>query len=216
MGRNISRANYCVLAISILMSMFLLSEIVANPHSVFAMGSSYEDCAGHNLKKINTIASQSLQLTKKVQYEARKYPVRLKKTISVVGEIQNDLNRVKNLTAYRIKTTDYVVRSEMDRFMQGGIAQRKEFNDVMELLFSVFRESIEEQNADKQYWLNKLSEMNKIGETLGDYLTQLNDAVIEINEQCEEPKRLHKPQYKLQEKSVPEKSLVPSKPAVVR
>ena len=50
-------------------------------------------------------------------------------------------------------------------------------NDAMATLFMVFRESIQEANADKAYFLSRLQEMNQIAEALGDYLRELNDGL---------------------------------------
>ena len=50
-------------------------------------------------------------------------------------------------------------------------------HDVQAILFMVFRESIQQTNADKRYWLGRLQDMNKISEALGDYLKQLNDGL---------------------------------------
>ena len=50
-------------------------------------------------------------------------------------------------------------------------------NDAMATLFMVFRESIQEANADKAYFLSRLKEMNQIAEALGDYLRELNEGL---------------------------------------
>jgi len=50
-------------------------------------------------------------------------------------------------------------------------------NDVMATLFMVFRESIQQTNEDKRYFLQRLQEMNQIAEALGDYLRELNDGL---------------------------------------
>lgn len=48
---------------------------------------------------------------------------------------------------------------------------------IMETLFLVFRESIEETNKDKQYFLTKLKMYNDMGEALSDYLKELTTAM---------------------------------------
>lgn len=48
---------------------------------------------------------------------------------------------------------------------------------IMETLFLVFRESIEETNEDKQYFLTKLKMFNDMGEALSDYLRELTTAM---------------------------------------
>lgn len=50
---------------------------------------------------------------------------------------------------------------------------------IMETLFMVFRESIEEMNEDKQYFLEKLKMYNDMGEELSEYLKELNDVMNE-------------------------------------
>ena len=51
-----------------------------------------------------------------------------------------------------------------------------EDTDTMALLFEIFKESIEDANKDKRYWLTKLKKMNEIAEAMGDYLQELNAA----------------------------------------
>ncbi len=65
-----------------------------------------------------------------------------------------------------------------------GVLLAKEISkgsDIMATLFLVFRESIEETNEDKKYFLEKLRMMNKISQALGDYLKELNELTIEVN-----------------------------------
>lgn len=47
--------------------------------------------------------------------------------------------------------------------------------DVAAALYHVFRESIEQQNEDKRYWLKRLEEMNEISDALSDYQEHLRD-----------------------------------------
>jgi len=57
--------------------------------------------------------------------------------------------------------------------------------DVMAGLFTVFRESIEQTNADKKYFLEKLAQHNKVAEALGDYLAELAESLLpESGEGC--------------------------------
>jgi len=51
--------------------------------------------------------------------------------------------------------------------------------DVMSALFHVFKESIEQTNEDKQYFLSKLADMNEIAEAMSDYLKELNEAFVD-------------------------------------
>jgi hypothetical protein len=49
--------------------------------------------------------------------------------------------------------------------------------DVMRTLYMVFRESIQQTNEDKSYWIEKLNRHNEISNALGEYLKELNDAL---------------------------------------
>jgi len=51
--------------------------------------------------------------------------------------------------------------------------------NVMEVLFLVFQESIDEANSDKKYMLDKLSMLNDMGEAMDDYLSELVDVAHE-------------------------------------
>jgi hypothetical protein len=53
--------------------------------------------------------------------------------------------------------------------------------DVMGALFAAFKESIEQTNSDKKYFLQKLAEYNKISEALGDYLAELAESLLPEN-----------------------------------
>ncbi len=48
---------------------------------------------------------------------------------------------------------------------------------IMETLFLVYRESIEETNEDKRFFLTKLKMFNDMGEALSDYLRELTTAL---------------------------------------
>jgi hypothetical protein len=54
--------------------------------------------------------------------------------------------------------------------------------DVMASLFYVFRESIEQANHDKRYFLEELKTMQDLASALGDYLKTLNDASRQLSE----------------------------------
>jgi hypothetical protein len=49
-------------------------------------------------------------------------------------------------------------------------------DDLMAQLFYVFKESVDQTNADKRYFLGRLSEMNEIAQALSEYLQYLNSA----------------------------------------
>jgi len=53
-------------------------------------------------------------------------------------------------------------------------------SDAMSVLFQVFRESIDDQNTDKQYWMQKLQNMSKMKDAMRDYLKELNVIAVEV------------------------------------
>lgn len=55
--------------------------------------------------------------------------------------------------------------------------------DILEALFSVFKESIEDMEDDKEYMLAKLEMFNDMGEALSDYLHEINEAAQEVSEE---------------------------------
>jgi len=67
----------------------------------------------------------------------------------------------KNLDGF----TDYMKRIEAEN----------PHGNIMEVLFLVFRQSIEETNEDKKYFLTKLKMFNDMGEALSGYLSELVD-----------------------------------------
>lgn len=58
--------------------------------------------------------------------------------------------------------------------------------DIMAILFLVLRESLMERNETKRYWIKRLQTMNKIAETLADYLEYLCACVQELEESIRE------------------------------
>jgi methyl-accepting chemotaxis protein len=52
-------------------------------------------------------------------------------------------------------------------------------DDAMEALMTVFKESIEQTNSDKEYFLKKLADMNAIAEAQAEYLRELSEAAAE-------------------------------------
>jgi hypothetical protein len=96
--------------------------------------------------------------------------------VGTVMEDGSDLDDEGQSTSQEIQPPDFEEFSErlesyMDEFPDG---------DVMSSLFYVFKESIEEGNEDKRYFLSKLAEMNTIAEAMGEYLKDLNEASITI------------------------------------
>ncbi|MHA1531957.1 MAG: hypothetical protein ACTSR6_08160 [Candidatus Heimdallarchaeota archaeon] len=85
---------------------------------------------------------------------------------------QHHINVVKKIAKMKSKSNT------------AGVLLDKEINagsDIMATLFLVLRESIEEANEDKKYFMGKLRMMNKISEALGDYLKELNEITIDVN-----------------------------------
>jgi hypothetical protein len=54
--------------------------------------------------------------------------------------------------------------------------------NAMELLYLVFRESIQDVNEDKKYFLHKLQDYNKMAEALSKYLEELVQKSMELSE----------------------------------
>ena len=73
-------------------------------------------------------------------------------------------------------------------------------SDVMATLFTVFKESIEQSNADKQYFLKKLSDMNRIAEAMGDYLKELNKVAPSTKDEPCSPQEAVATTYKIEVK----------------
>lgn len=67
------------------------------------------------------------------------------------------------------------------RFFETFANYSAEVPNVHELLFLVFKESIQETNEDKKYFLMKLKEYNDMAEGLSGYLSELVDASSELS-----------------------------------
>ncbi len=66
--------------------------------------------------------------------------------------------------------------------------------NIMEVLFLVFRESIQETNEDKKYFLLKLQEFNTMAEKISDYLSHLvkeSQRLSEASEGQKYPEKVH-------------------------
>ena len=147
----------------------LLLAVIMIPQWVYCMGSRYEDCSPNDPVAMNRLASQSLQLTKNIKYEAQKYPRRLNQTVAVMNGIEANLIRAKNLTTPGKTYSNLMVKNEVNAFAVNMTNLSHQYGNVMEALFTVFRESIQQTNADKRYFLNKLKEYNDMAVALGDY-----------------------------------------------
>jgi hypothetical protein len=91
-------------------------------------------------------------------------------------------NQAKELNAIKavIDVLSPFKKEEKERILRfsGELSETLEVSSVtisstMELLFRIFKDSIEETNADKEYWLDQLSEHQKVAEALSDYLSDL-------------------------------------------
>lgn len=169
-----------------LLTLPLLTMIIL-PEWAYCMGSGYDDCSAYKPAEINRLAILSLELTKKVKYEASKYPTRLSTAPRVMSEIEYNLQKAKSMTEPGKIYSYYVVQQEVSTFAKHMTSLRDGYGDIMSQLFAIFRESIEATNADKRYWLGKLAEMNDVSSALGNYLKQLNEAAISADQQCGEP-----------------------------
>jgi hypothetical protein len=80
-----------------------------------------------------------------------------------------------------------------DAVLQQLIADSGDKNDIMKILFDAFRQSIDQTNADKEYYLNRLAQMNEISEAL---LNAMKDLLSKTDDSIDGP-------YKCQSKAVP-------------
>ncbi|MHA2247197.1 MAG: hypothetical protein ACXADY_19785 [Candidatus Hodarchaeales archaeon] len=69
---------------------------------------------------------------------------------------------------------------------------KDETKDVMQRLFGIFCQSIEEINQDKEYFLRKLKEMNDIAEAITDYLKYLTDIFTDTDDEDKEDETSNK------------------------
>lgn len=98
----------------------------------------------------------------------------------------------------------------------GSIAAKTEFGerlqaymsqfphgDVMSALFLVFKESIEQTNKDKRYFLQRLSEMNEIAKSLGDYLEYLTERSNDLQQKIRDTQQAQGKDFQPGSVSVP-------------
>ncbi|MAE94468.1 MAG: hypothetical protein CL910_07395 [Deltaproteobacteria bacterium] len=71
-------------------------------------------------------------------------------------------------------------QAQFTAYMEGLEANNPHGN-IGEVLFVVFRESIEQMNKDKKYYLGKLERFNAMGEALSEYLAELTEASKELS-----------------------------------
>ena len=76
---------------------------------------------------------------------------------------------------------------ERDPKLQRLVGASGGLTNVLETLFTVLRESVNDQNEDKKYWLSKLKMRNKINEALADYLHDLLDTSLSRKETKSRP-----------------------------
>ncbi|MBK5113895.1 MAG: hypothetical protein KGD59_06660 [Candidatus Heimdallarchaeota archaeon] len=65
-----------------------------------------------------------------------------------------------------------------------GVLLGNEINkggEIMSALFYVFLESIQETNEDKKHFMEKLSMYNEMSKAMGEYLKELNEIAINVN-----------------------------------
>jgi hypothetical protein len=88
-------------------------------------------------------------------------------------------------------------------FMDRMAALKSQFpnGNIMEVLFLVFRESIQETNEDKKYFLLKLQEFNTMAEKISDYLSHLVDESARLSSACEGQKYPEKVHISVETKS---------------
>ena len=174
-------------------SYYLLSSLcllLVFPCKASAMGTAYEDCPEKSVREINIIATKSLNLTRQLSSQAAADKTRIRsskrlsiynQTLSKVSSLEKDLATLQLITNPRVKLSKTQVTLSASQLRQRSTTIQQDSQNIMEKLFFVFRESIQKQNQDKEYFLSRLKTMNEIGEQLGDYLKELNDATRNCN-----------------------------------
>jgi hypothetical protein len=174
-------------------SYYLLSFVcllLVFPYKASAMGTKYKDCPDKGVRELNIIATNSLNLTRQLSWQATADKTRIRsskrleiynQTLSKVSRLEKDLATLQKITNPRLKLPETQVTLSASQLRQRSTTTQQDFQNIMDKLFFVFRESIEQQNEDKEYFLRRLKTMNEIGEQLGDYLKELIDATRNCN-----------------------------------
>jgi hypothetical protein len=122
-------------------------------------------------------------------------PYNANTTEKLYGEVKDTVEfkaAVSGLTNHLANPTNANQAEFMTR-MNALIGQFPDGN-IMELLFTVFRESIQATNEDKKYFLMKLQEFNAMAEKISEYLTQLTEDSQRLSEASEGqkyPEKVH-------------------------
>ncbi|MFC1611453.1 hypothetical protein ACFL6C_10870 [Myxococcota bacterium] len=107
---------------------------------------------------------------------------------TAVAATTDYLENASGSTSVNASTTqDFITR------LNGMMADFPEGN-IMEVLFLVFRESIQQTNEDKKYFLIKLQEFNKMAEKISEYLSELVDKSQDLSVKSEGqkyPEKVH-------------------------
>ena len=174
-------------------SYYLLSFVcllLVFPCKASAMGTNYEDCPKKGVRELNIIATNSLNLTRQLSWQATADKTRIRSSkrlesynqaLSKVSRLEKDLATLQKITNSRVKLSETQITLSASQLRQRSITIQQDFQNIMEILFFIFRESIEQQNEDKEYFLRRLKTMNELGEQLGDYLGELFDATRNCN-----------------------------------
>ena len=62
----------------------------------------------------------------------------------------------------------------------GAVLGSGEAGNILETLLVILKESVSELSEDKKYWLNRLSQQNKMNEELSEYMKELSEAGQEL------------------------------------
>lgn len=95
-------------------------------------------------------------------------------TTKAEGEFISHMAAIEGQNVTNAAGTQTQYSPEFVKYMK-GIQAANPHGNIMELLFLVFRQSIEETNEDKKYFLQKLKMFNDMGESLSNYLSDLVD-----------------------------------------
>ena len=105
-------------------------------------------------------------------------------TAQVHGEISGELEFTDSVSLAKKYFENPTAENEA-AFTKQVFAYTEGKVNIHEILFLVFKESIQETNEDKKYFLQKMKDFNSMGEDLSDYLREMVDASTSLSEQGE-------------------------------
>lgn len=123
------------------------------------------DVASHIFAPVGIASPYNANTTEKLYAQIKNKP-EYKTVVAALNEyVANPV--AQNLAGFNNKLTAF--------------EQTNPYGNMLEVLFLVFRESIQDTNEDKKYFLLKLQEYNKMAEDLSEYLRTLVDASARLS-----------------------------------